>query len=134
MGTLYWVSEKKRYQMGNVGNLIILVSFSFVVLEKPPEFNWATDNDPAIKTTDNDLAIKTVENDRAAAIANAYCKYVAQCPTRFSSLCLCCTLGGFLNRCNYQCRHPNICDVNLFQNVVQAAESRKLADNTYSLK
>merc|ERR1712142_134040 len=117
MGTLYWVSKKKRYQMGSLGNIIFLVSFSLVVLAKPPELNWTTDNDPVIKT---------IENDPAKAAA--YFNLIAPCPTVWSSLCLGCKFRKFYTRCRRQCQ--NICNANvMFQVAFQAAEaeSRKLA-------
>merc|ERR1712142_128564 len=119
MGPLYWVSKKKRYLMGSLGNLIFLVSFSLVVLTKPPELNSTTDNNPAINT---------IENDRAKAAA--YFNYIAPCPTDWSSLCLGCKFLKFYTRCRRQCQ--NICNASvMFQVAVQAAEaeSRKLAGN-----
>merc|ERR1712042_15207 len=117
MGTLSWVLLKKRYLMGSVGIIIFLLSFSLVVLAKPPEINW---------TTDNDSVIKTIDNDRAKAAA--YFNYVAPCPTDWSSLCLGCKFLKFYTRCRTQCQ--NICKASeMFQVAVQAAESRKLAGN-----
>merc|ERR1711872_841984 len=117
MGTLYWVSEKKRYQMGSVGNIIFLVSFSLVVLAKSPEFDWSIDKNPAIQTTDN---------DDWRPIATAYFNN-ARCPTVWSPLCLGCKIRTFYTRCRTQCQ--NICNASvMFQVAFQAAEaeSRKL--------
>merc|ERR1712025_258519 len=115
MGTLSWVSERKRYLMGSVGNIIFLVSFSLVVLAKTSELKWTTDNDPAIKTTDNDPAIKTTDNDPVIktiendpANAAAYFNLIAPCPTVWSSLCLGCKFRKFYTRCRRQCQ--NICN------------------------
>merc|ERR1711942_579507 len=106
MGTLHWVSKKKRYLMGSLGNIIFLVSFSLVVLAKSPEFDWTIDKDPAMET-------------RAIAIANAYFNYIAPCPTAWSSLCLGCQFQIYYTRCRSQCQNickasrPNIADMEL---------------------
>merc|ERR1711872_273741 len=113
MGTLYWVSKKKRYQMGSLGNLIFLLSFSLVVLVVNPTKRYFT----------------TTKSPEFGSIAAAYFNN-ARCPTVWSPLCLGCKFLIFYTRCRIQCQ--NICNASvMFQVAVQAAEaeSRKLAGN-----
>merc|ERR1711872_253267 len=99
MGTLYWVSKKKIYQMESFVNLIFLVSFSSIVLASSPKLNWTVDDVSATETTNS--------------LAPAYCNLIAPCPSTFSSLCLCCIFQLFLSKCKSQCQQPNICDCKL---------------------
>merc|ERR1711872_1171135 len=116
MGTLYWVSEEERYQMGSAGNFIFFVSFSSVVLAKSPVFNLTIDDVPAIET---------IENEKA------YCNLIAPCPTTFSSLCLCCKFKLFLSKCRSECEHSNICDCKRTGRYVSGSSSGLQSQQTF---
>merc|ERR1712025_372310 len=102
MGTLYWVSKKKIYQMGSLGNLIFLVLFSIVVLAKPQ--------------------LDHLQSLGPTKPGGAFCNR-ASCPNSWWSRCLCCKFRGFMNRCRKQCQHPNICDANKVEPVDENIQS-----------